>query len=171
MRIWSLASLRGLRAQRCHKLWRGLHMQLRSGVAVAVADGGQELQLEIDPTPKTSKTPQEFPQKRKGKKKKKKKQFQIVSCEWGEGTDEEWGWSYFRLHYQGKSFWEADVWTETWNVRGGSPVENVPGEGYCRQRQQPGRGSLADERAQWSRPVQKYSYLMFNWINLLYSRN
>ena len=39
MRLWvpSLASLSGLRIQRCHELWYRLQMQLGSDVAVAVA--------------------------------------------------------------------------------------------------------------------------------------
>ena len=35
--VHSLALLRGLRIQRCHELWCGLQMWLRSGVSVAVA--------------------------------------------------------------------------------------------------------------------------------------
>ena len=37
MQVWSLASLSGLRIGYCHELWCRLHVWLRSGVAVAVA--------------------------------------------------------------------------------------------------------------------------------------
>ena len=40
LRVQSLASLRGLRSQRCRELWCRSQMRLRSGVAVAVAEAG-----------------------------------------------------------------------------------------------------------------------------------
>ena len=39
--VWSLASLSGLRIRHCHDLWCRVQIQLRSGVAVAVAKAGR----------------------------------------------------------------------------------------------------------------------------------
>ena len=71
MQVWSLASLRGLRIQRCHELWCRLQIQLGSAVAVAVVETGI-YSSDLTPSLGISMCHKCGPKKTKKKKKKKK---------------------------------------------------------------------------------------------------
>ena len=70
MQVQSLASLCGLRIQRCHELWCGLWMRLRSGIIVARAQAGL---CSSDSTPSLETSTCHRCGLKKERKKKKKK--------------------------------------------------------------------------------------------------
>ena len=69
IRVWSLASLSGLRVWCCHELWYRSQMGLISGIAVAVVQ--QQLQLQFNPWPGNLHMPWVTALGNKKKKKKK----------------------------------------------------------------------------------------------------
>ena len=84
MRVWSLASLSGLRTQYYHELWWGSQMQLGSSAAVAVVMQAGSCSSNLTPSLGISTCCRCDPKKCKKRKKKewKQKNDQIKESKW-----------------------------------------------------------------------------------------